>query len=132
MADATIVLTIFDKFLKILGLIRKGKIKRDEKIDQALQALYKALNETKSYVASLNEGSARNRGKEHDIAYMWHEASVPIRHIDPDLAHRCFLKGSYWHEPESWSEARVEESRIALDQVLDSIKSLLLQTRSDR
>lgn len=128
MPDATIVLTIFDKFLKILGLIREGKIKRDEKIDQGLQALYKALNETKSYVVSLNEGNIRDRRKEHNIAYMWHEASVPIRHIDPDLARRCFLKGSYWHEPESWSEAQVEESRIALDQVLDSIKSLLLKT----
>ena len=51
--------------------------------------------------------------------------SVPIRHIDPDLAHRCFLKGSYWHEPASWSEAQVEESRIALDQVMESTKKLL-------
>jgi len=128
MPDPMIVLTIFDKFLKILGLIREGEIKRDEKIDKSLKALYKALNETKSYVASLNEGNARNRQKEYDIAYMWQEASVPIRHIDPDLAYRCFLKGSYWLEPESWSEARLEESRIALDQVLDSIKSLLLKT----
>ena len=126
MADATIVLTILDKFLNIVGLIRDGKLKRNENIDNALRALYKALNETKSYVASLNEGNARNRSKEHDIAYMWHEASVPIRHIDPDLANRCFLKGSYWQEPESWSEAQVEESRIALDQVLDSTQELLL------
>ena len=74
MPDATIVLTIFDKFLHIVGLIRAGKIKRDDRIDQSLHALYKALNETKSYVASLNEGSEKDRRKEHEIANMWHEA----------------------------------------------------------
>ena len=126
MPNATIVLTIFDKFLNIVGLIRTGKIKRGERIDQALHSLYKALNETKSYVASLNEGSQRDRRREHEIASLWHDASVPIRHIDPELAHRCFLKGSYWHEPESWSEAQVKENQIALDQVMESTKKLLL------
>lgn len=126
MPEAIIVLTIFDKFLNIVGLVRDGKLKRDEKIDQALHSLYKALNETKAYVTTLNEGNERDRRREHDIAYLWHEASVPVRKIDPDLAHRCFQKGSYWHEPESWSEAQLEESRIALDQVLDSTKRLLL------
>lgn len=126
MAESIIILTIFDKFLKIVGLVREGKLKRDDKIDQALHALYKALNETKEYVTNLNQGNERDLRREHDIAHLWHGASVPLRKIDPDLAHRCFIKGSYWHEPESWSEAQLEESRIALDQVLDSTKSLLL------
>jgi len=125
-SKAIVVLTIFDKFLNIVGLVREGKLKRDEKTDRALHALCKALNETKAYVTRLNQGNKPDRRHEHDIAYLWPKASVPVRHIDPDLADRCFLKGSYWHEPKSWSESQLEESRIALDQVLESTKKLLV------
>lgn len=126
MEEASIALVIFDKFLKIIGLIRSGEIKRDEQIDESLHALYDALTETKAYVARLNDGQPNDRDQEMKIARMWHNASVPIRHIDPDLAHKCFLKGSYWHEPDSWTDARIRENGIALDQVLDNTKDLLL------
>ncbi len=127
MPEATIVLTIFDKFMNILGLIRSGEIERNEKIDAALHALNTALCETKDYVARLNEGEDADRRHEHKLARLWHDASVPLRKIDRDIAERCFMKGSYWTEPEAWSAARVEESRIALDQVRESVRDLLLQ-----
>jgi hypothetical protein len=126
MVETTIALTIFDKFLKIVGLIRSGEIQRNEQIDQSLHALYDALAETKKYVARLNEGQPHDRRHEMEIAHMWHKASVPIRHIDSDLAHKCFIKGSYWHDPKSWTDVKVRESGIALDQVLESTKQLLL------
>ena len=127
MVDIAVLLTIFDKFLGIIGLIRGGKVKRDEKINAALHALNTALCETKDYVARLNEGEPSDRRHEHKLARLWHDASVPIRHIDPDLAARCFLKGSYWMEPDAWTHARVEESRIALDEVHASVRELLLR-----
>lgn len=125
MVEEAIVLTIFNRCLNIIGLIRDGKVRKDSQTDKALLALYAALSETKAYVACLAEGKQRNRQHEHKIAKMWHEATVPLRHIDSDLANRCFLKGSYWMEPESWTEAGIKESRIALDQVSESIKDLL-------
>lgn len=126
MVEATAILTIFDKVLNVLGLIRDRKIERDEKIDASLHALYAALAETKAYVVSLREGGERNRQKEHSLARLWHDASVPLRHIEPELAHKCFLKGSYWLEPEAWDQVRIEENQIALDQVFDETRGLLV------
>lgn len=126
MVEATVVFTIFDKALNVLGLIREGKVKRDEHIDSSLHALYTALAETKIYVVSLNGGARQNRNKEHKLARLWHEASVPLRHIDPELARICFLKGSYWLEPEAWTEARVQENQIALDNVFSKTRELLV------
>ena len=127
MADAVVLLGIFGGFLRVLGLIRSGEIKRDEKIEVALHALNTALCETKDYIARLDEGESPDRRHEHKLARLWQDAAVPLRRIDSDLAGRCFIKGGYWMEPDAWSEARVEDSRIALDQVRESVRELLLR-----
>jgi hypothetical protein len=126
MIEAATVLTIFDKALNVLGLIREGRVKRDSHIDSSLHALYAALSETKAYVVSLNDGSRHNRSKERKIAQLWHDASVPLRRIDPDLARICFLKGSYWLEPEAWTEVMIQENQIALDNVFAKTRELLV------
>jgi len=120
------LLTIFDKTLKVVGLVRDGNRRRDEKTDQALFALYTALSETRAYVHDLNQGKRRNRQRELKLADLWHKASIPIRYIDRDLARRCFYKGSYWLEPSTWTEAKVRRSGIALDTVHDKVKGVLL------
>ncbi len=124
--EAAIILTIFDKILNVLGLIRDGKVEKDEKIDSALHALYTALSETKAYTVLLNEGAERTRKKEFKLAQLWHDASVPLRHIEPELAHKCFLKGSYWLEPEAWNDAKIEENQIALAKVFEETRELLV------
>jgi len=126
MPEAAIILTIFDKVLNVLGLIRDGNIKKDEKIDNSLHALYAALSETKAYSVLLNEGAKRNRDKEFKLAELWHEASVSLRHVEPELAHKYFLKGSYWLEPDAWDEAKIKENQIALDKVFEETRELLV------
>lgn len=126
MMEVTTAVTILGKLLNVVGLIRNGRIKKDVRTDEALFALYAALSETKSYISSLAEGKAHDRKYEHKLANMWHKASIPLRHIDSDLAKRCFDKGNYWMNPNSWSEASIRENRIAIDQVLESIRDLLL------
>ena len=126
MAEAAVIFTLFSKALNVLGLIRDKKVKRDEKIDTSLLALYAALSETKTYVVSLREGTERNRAKELNLAGLWHTASVPLRHIEPELAQICFLKGSYWLEPEAWDEAQIQENQIALDRVFEQTRELLV------
>lgn len=126
MPETVVILTIFDKVLNVLGLIRERNLKRDEKIDTALHSLYVALSETKIYTLELKSGSERNRDKEYKLAKFWHDASVPLRKIEPELARKCFLKGSYWLEPDAWSQAKVEEYQIALDKVFEETRELLL------
>ena len=124
--EATVVLTIFDKVLNILGLVRDGKIFRDDRIDTAINLLYTAISETELYTSKLADGAKHDREHEYKLACLWHDASVPLRHIDKDLARRCFIKGSYWLEPEAWDEAKIKESRIALDEIFEETRKLLL------
>jgi hypothetical protein len=119
---------ILDRFLTVLGLIRQGRRHRDERTDQALYALYAALNETKAYIQILASGKKRDRKREWAIAKLWHDASVPLRDIDRDLAERCFIKGSYWLEPDTWSDVMISRKRIKLDQVLKSTRNLLMKS----
>jgi len=128
MPTEQVAFAVFDRVLTALGLIREGKKRRTDRTDQALYALYTALNETKAYVERLESGKRRNRKTEWAIAKLWHDASVPLRDVDPDLADRCFIKGSYWMEPDTWTDVRIKRKRIKLDQVLKSTRKLLLNT----
>ena len=67
MPEISTILTIFDKILNLIGLIREGKIQRDNKIESALHALYTALAETKVYVLLL-----KNRNPGHDTFFKKH------------------------------------------------------------
>jgi len=127
MIEPTVAFTLFDKILAGLGLIRQGRKQRTEKIDQALLALYVALAETKSYIEDRKNGKRRDRRREYELARLWHSASIPLRAIDRDFAHRCFLKGSYWMEPDTWDKKRVDETGIAIDAVFDATRKLLMR-----
>jgi hypothetical protein len=102
--EATVALSIFDKILSVLGLIRDGKKKRSDKIDAALLALYAALWETRGYLRDRQSGKQRNRDREYNIARLWQTASVPLRSIDKEFASRCLTKASFWMEPEIWDK----------------------------
>ena len=126
--EPVVAFAVFDRFLAALGLIREGRKHRNERTDKALYALYAALNETKSYIGDLDSGKKRNKSRELAIARLWHDASVPLRDIDSDLADRCFTKGSYWLEPDTWTDMMIKRKRIKLDQVLKSTRDLLMKS----
>lgn len=127
MPGEEVAFAVFDRLLGAIGLIREGKKRRNERTDQALYALYTALNETKAYVEKLNSGKRRNRETEWAIASLWHDASVPLRDVDRELADKCFIKGGYWMEPDTWTEMKIEEKQIKLDQVMESTRKLLMK-----
>jgi hypothetical protein len=128
MPTTVVAFAIFDRCLAALGLLRERRKYRDEKIDQALYALYAALNETKTYIQHLDSGKRPNRKREWAIAKLWQDASVPLRAVDRDLAERCFMKSSYWLQPDTWTEVMIKNKRIKLDQVLKSTRSLLMES----
>lgn len=125
--EVTTIFGLFDKTLSVLGLIRDGKKSRNEQIDQALFALYAALGETREYVTARKNGKRRDKKKEMSIARLWNNASIPLRYIDQDLASRCFLKGSYWLDPDIWDDKKVNRHRIELDTVFEEARQLLLK-----
>jgi len=127
MIEPAIAFTLFDKVLAGLGLLRAGQKERTEKTDHALLALYVALAETKRYIADREKGKRRNRKREFELARLWHSASIPLRVIDKEFAHRCFEKGSYWMEPDTWDRNRIDETGIAIDTVFDATRQLLIR-----
>jgi len=128
MIETAAALDLFDKILAGLGLIREGRKQRTERIDQALLALYAALSETKMYIAERERGKRRNKKREYALARLWHRASVPLRAIDEQFADRCFLKGSYWMDPDTWDKQRIESTGIAIDAVFEATRKLLVKT----
>lgn len=126
MIESVIAFKLFDKVLAGIGLIREGKKQRSEKTDQALLALYAALSESRAYMADRANRKPRNRKREHSIAMLWHTASVPLRELDPELAERCFIKGSYWMEPDTWDKKKIDENGIAIDKVFEATRRLLI------
>ena len=59
--------TLFDKLLDILGLVKSGKIERDNKVDEALNTLHEALVETQAYVR-ISSAQGRDAEKEHKLS----------------------------------------------------------------
>jgi len=121
-------ITIFNRLLAAIGLLKAKQKEKSERTDQALYALYAAVNETKAYISYLESGRRRNRKREFAIARLWHDASVPLRKVDRGLAERCFIKGGYWLEPDTWSELMVNKKRIGLDQIIKSTRDLLMES----
>lgn len=91
-------------------------LKASERVE-ALALVRKALQETKIYVESRNQGAERNKEKELELSNLWSEASIYARKIDPDLAQRLHQKGNYWLNPDNWSIEEVFESGIKLERI---------------
>jgi len=56
---------------------------------------------------------------------LWYEASIPLRHVDKDLANICNLKGGYWTNSDIWGDLETGEYDIALTNVETKVRELL-------
>ena len=63
MIESTTAISIFEKILDVFGLVKAGRIKRDNQVDMALKNTYKALVETQAYIRIIN-AQERNYQKE--------------------------------------------------------------------
>lgn len=120
--EAATVLTIFDKILNIIGLVKSGKLRRDDKIDSALKQIHEALVQTQLY---LRKNSMRDADKEFQLSKLWYQASIPLRHVDKGLANICNLKGGYWSNPDAWDDLETGEYDIAISNVETKVRELL-------
>lgn len=103
----------------------RGRHLQDERGQRAVEAILRAINETKIYVASLARGKKRRPKREEDLARHWTSAAAALHGINDDLARRCKLKGEYWTDPEAWNTSQLEDARILLTQVSTDAEGLL-------
>jgi hypothetical protein len=98
---------------------------RDERGQRAVEAILRAVNETKLYISSLERGEKRRRDREEDLSRHWTTAAAALHGINEDLARRCQLKGQYWTEPDAWNGQQLQKARILLTQVSADADALL-------
>ncbi|HTA59652.1 MAG TPA: hypothetical protein VK805_15935 [Candidatus Baltobacteraceae bacterium] len=135
-AETSILLKAADSILGWLGLLRKEQLGRGERERRAIKALYIALNETNLYFRRLDRPHLarskqerkefqRNIRAEEALSRLWIEASVELRDINPDLADRCFLKGTFWADRDQWSDEDVQRANITLQKVVRDARAFL-------
>lgn len=83
--------------------------------DAALSALYMALTETQYYVQKYRASDSRDLEIERQLAALWFQASVPLRHFDRNLADLCQHKRDYWINPETWTADENIQKQIKLE-----------------
>jgi hypothetical protein len=122
--DPFVFESLIDGAREFLQRIFQNRHQRTEQVDNALTALYAAINETRIYVKSCSR-KPRNTEKEAELARLWARAAVPIRHLDQGLAERCRLKADYWIDPDAWTVAQLKQFRLTLDEIYDYAGELL-------
>lgn len=109
----------------LLGTLGGFHRHRSDREDAALELLFQAINETKIYLARLQQGRARSRKREEALSRQWSAAAVAVRRIDPQLANRCLMKSDHWLWPDRWSKRQVKQARIGIDEIHATAKGLL-------
>ncbi len=113
---------IITELFRFLDLIKSKNIERNEQVDIALKKTYEAIVATKDYIPE-----HKDRNKECDIATLWNEASISMRHIDKELSKILSYKGEYWSNPDEWDKIKSGKLDISLDNVVKLNRQLLLK-----
>jgi hypothetical protein len=113
---------------KLLDYFATERHRREDRVDEALNAIYAAATETKLLLADLARRKRRDISREQAVARLWSKAAIPVRRFDPDLANRCLLKFEFWADPDGWHADEATKKRIAIDEVLDRARDLLLRS----
>lgn len=97
---------------------------RRQQRDAALDSIYVACTETKTYVVDWERTNRRDRAKERALATLWKKTSILVRPYDAPLADKCYYKGEYWLDPDNWNQEDSQRLQIDLDRVILEAKDL--------
>lgn len=114
---------MLDGLSTLLEYFQRERHKRTDKEQEALEKLHEAVHETTKYV---NSGTM-DEDREMDLSNLWGVAAIAARNISKDLANRCYIKGGYWRDPDSWSYEKIAASRISLDEIDAALGDLISQ-----
>jgi len=133
--EVPLLLKAADSILGWFGLLRKEQKERQDAERRAIKALYVALNETLTYFRRLDhpelaKGSEKEQFErsiktEDSLSRLWMEAAVELKDVNTELSQRCFMKGVYWTDRDSWTDEKVKIANIKLEALLVDAKALL-------
>ncbi len=107
----------------LLNTLQTERHYQDDKKDEALLAIQKALLETKKYIEI--SGGDEDRIKEYELAELWSSASIKSRHASEELAARLNDKSRYWSDNIVWSREEVLEKEIDFPSIEKQLNNLL-------
>lgn len=116
----------------ILALLVTINNARNSRIDEeskdatdALMAIEDATEKTLKYEAEKEATGQRSKKLEIEVATAWKKVSRLVYGYSPELARRIEDKGSYWYEPERWTQKEIEDAGIGLERIREETSRLL-------
>lgn len=106
---------LYGLLLSIFAIINKLTNDKRKQREDIKKAISFAFHNTEKYYAHLEEGNARDRQRELDLAGDWESAAILIESVDQALANRIGLKGSFWRDGGTWDDARIKGAGIQLN-----------------
>src|SRR5262249_21186099 len=97
----------------------------------ALDALAKALAETRRYMSRRSAGASRSAETEDLLSEVWLKVSGRCMSFDHNLAFLCRIKGRGWANPDVWNHPKVKDLPISLDEMLDRLIDVEFAARRD-
>jgi hypothetical protein len=109
----------------LLNTFQSERHYRDDKIDEALLSIQKALIRSKQYAEASKGIKCYDRDKEFELSQLWADASVKARYASEDLAQRLHDKSLFWADKIEWSSNEVLDKGIDFDSIEQQIEKLL-------
>jgi hypothetical protein len=127
--DPATVIAGFGAIIAWLAMQRQAHNRARDQEKAAIEAIYRAANETRQYINRVSEpygrgNESRDRDKEDELSRLWMEASNAMLDVSIGLADRCMIKSGYWNEPENWTTEEVQVADISLDSILEAAGNL--------
>jgi hypothetical protein len=129
-----LALDAIDRLTTWLGLVRTSRIQRTQTLEDALEAIHRAANKTRAYIADTRaarrrDGRRADRAAEMELSNLWLQVGMALQRVHDDdtalLSRKCFEKAQYWADPELWTDANIRDAGIGLDRVTNDVVDLL-------
>lgn len=96
--------------------------KRKQKSYLAIETVYKAANETSTFLAKCKR---KTEAPNTELSNIWIEAASKVRELDSELYTRLLAKSEYWANPEEWTKDKIEEYNISLESIKNDCKAII-------
>jgi hypothetical protein len=116
---------LFSPLQSLLGTFQSERHYQDDKKDEALMAINKALIETKRYIERCDRTGCSDRDQEYNLSQLWSDAATKARYASAGLAERLQNKALYWSEDLKWSSEEVLNKQIDIDSIQEQVQTLL-------
>lgn len=114
---------LLEELPKWLGSLSPEEIK-NQMYDSALDALDKAIIETRRYIRHRIEGGDRDGEIERRLSDLWLDACKEIQPYDGHVASLCSVKANGWADETTWDAPENRDLPIRVDQMLKHSRRL--------